>query len=177
MKELKGTQTEKNLRAALAGESQARNRYTYYSETARAEGYEEAAHFFEKTAENEKFHAKAWYKLLNNNNLPTTIECLEEAIKGEHFEQADMYPAFARAATEEGFEHIANLFKEIAKIEKNHEEQAKLIFENIKNENEKYSLQTDMYCIYCGFEFQEDDNLEICPVCEQPATAFAHKMN
>ena len=181
MKNLAGTQTEKNLRAALAGESQARNNYTYYTDIAKMEGNLEAAEFFEKTAENERFHAKAWYKLLNNDALPDTIGCLERAIKGENFEQTSMYPTFAKTAKEEGLDQIATLFNEIAKIEKSHEEQAKLILENIKNKNkdgyEALELQTDMICVYCGFEFHEDDNLQQCPVCEKPSTAFAHKMN
>jgi len=177
MKNLKDTQTEKNLRAALSGESQARNRYSYYSEIAKNEGYKEAADFFQKTAENEMFHAKAWYKLLNDNTMPDTIECLEEAIKGENFEHTNMYPAFAKVAAEEGFAHIASLFTEIAKIEKAHEEQAAKILEAIKSEYKLPPFETDMICTYCGFDFHEHDDLEKCPVCEKPSTAFAYKLH
>ena len=175
--QIKGTKTEENLRTALAGESQARNRYNFYSEIAKSEGHEEIANFFEKTADNEKFHAKAWYKLLHNNNLPGTAECLEEAIKGENFEHTDMYPSFVKTAEEEGFPIIASLFAEIAKIEKTHEAQCQKLLDGIKKTEDTPDFEADMTCVYCGFDFYEHDDLQVCPVCGQPSAFFARKLN
>ena len=120
--ELKGTKTEANLMAAFAGESQARNKYTYFASKAKKEGYEQIAAIFEETANNEKEHAKMWFKLLNGGEIGTTSENLKAAAEGENYEWTDMYATFAKEAKEEGFDHIAFLFEEVAKIEKEHEE-------------------------------------------------------
>ena len=120
--ELKGSKTEKNLMEAFAGESQARNKYTYYASKAKKEGYEQIADLFLETADNEKEHAKLWFKLLHDNDVPSTIENLKDAASGENFEWTNMYERMAKEAREEGFERIAFLFEEVAKIEKEHEE-------------------------------------------------------
>jgi rubrerythrin len=174
--ELKGTKTEANLRAAFAGESQARNRYSYYSDMAKQEGFEEIAKFFEDTARNEQAHAKAWYKLLNGNVYPDTKKNLEEAIKGEHFEHDEMYPAFARTAKEEGFDSIAFLFYEIGKIEQKHEEQCKAILECLNQGTATNFRAPDTACMNCGHEFREEEQLENCPVCGHSAAFFMRKL-
>ena len=120
--ELKGSKTEANLMTAFAGESQARNKYTYFASKAKKEGYEQIAGIFEETANNEKEHAKMWFKLLNGGDIPTTAENLKAAAEGENYEWTDMYAEFAKTDKEEGFDHIAYLFEEVAKIEKAHEE-------------------------------------------------------
>ena len=119
--ELKGSKTEKNLMDAFAGESQARNKYTYFASKARKDGYEQIAEIFEETANNEKKHAKLWFKLLNNNSIPSTVENLKSAAEGENFEWTDMYDRMAKEAREEGFDRIAFLFESVGKIEKEHE--------------------------------------------------------
>ena len=119
--ELKGSKTEKNLMDAFAGESQARNKYTYFASKARKDGYEQIAEIFEETANNEKEHAKLWFKLLNNNSIPSTVENLKSAAEGENFEWTDMYDRMAKEAREEGFDRIAFLFESVGKIEKEHE--------------------------------------------------------
>ena len=118
--ELKGSKTEKNLMDAFAGESQARNKYTYYASKAKKEGYEQIAAIFQETADNEKEHAKIWFKLLNNGEIPTTVENLKSAAGGENYEWTDMYDRMAKEAKEEGFDHIAFLFESVGKIEKEH---------------------------------------------------------
>ena len=120
--ELKGSRTEQNLMTAFAGESQARNKYTYYASKAKKDGYEQIAAIFEETANNEKEHAKIWFKLLNGGSVPSTEEDLKTAAEGENYEWTDMYAEFAKTAREEGFNHIAFLFDGVAKIEKEHEE-------------------------------------------------------
>jgi len=173
---LKGSQTEKNLQNAFAGESQARNRYSYYAAVAKSEGFGEIADFFEKTATNEMFHAKTWYKLIKGGKMPNVIECLEEAIAGENYEHTNMYPEFAAVAEKEGFDQIASLFREIAKIEKSHEEQCKKVLESLKNSSYMLELANDTVCTACGFDFRERDNLEVCPVCGRTAEYFAAKL-
>ena len=126
--ELKGSRTEANLMAAFAGESQARNKYTYYASKARKEGYEQIAAIFEETANNEKEHAKMWFKELHGGDIPTTAENLLDAAEGENYEWTDMYAEFAKVAHEEGFERIAFLFEGVAAIEKEHEERYLIIF-------------------------------------------------
>ena len=133
--ELKGSKTEKNLMAAFAGESQARNKYTYYASKAKKEGYEQIAAIFEETAGNEKEHAKMWFKLLNGGSIKSTKENLIDAANGENYEWTDMYEEFARVAKEEGFEDIAFLFEEVGKIEKEHEERYKKLLSNLENQN------------------------------------------
>ena len=131
MKDLKGTKTEQNLREAFAGESQARNKYTYYASKAKKDGYEQIAAIFQETADNEKEHAKIWFKLLHGGSVPSTEENLKDAAMGENFEWTDMYDRMAKEAKEEGFDHIAYLFESVAKIEKEHEERYKKLIENI----------------------------------------------
>ena len=130
--ELKGTKTEQNLMTAFAGESQARNKYTYFASKAKKEGYEQIAAIFQETADNEKEHAKMWFKLLNGGEIGTTAENLKAAANGENYEWTDMYAEFAKTAKEEGFDRIAYLFEEVAKIEKEHEERYLKLLENVK---------------------------------------------
>ena len=132
--ELKGSKTEKNLLAAFAGESQARNKYTYFASKAKKDGYVQIANIFEETANNEKEHAKMWYKLLNGGSIGSTIENLKEAADGENFEWTDMYSGFAKEAREEGFEDIAKLFEGVAAIEKEHEERYRKLLANIEGD-------------------------------------------
>ena len=131
--ELKGSKTEKNLMEAFAGESQARNKYTYFASKAKKEGYEQIAAIFQETADNEKEHAKLWFKLLNGGEIGTTEENLKAAAEGENYEWTDMYERMAKEAREEGFDHIAFLFDGVAKIEKEHEERYKKLLENVKD--------------------------------------------
>ena len=131
--ELKGSKTEKNLMEAFAGESQARNKYTYYASKAKKEGYEQIADLFLETADNEKEHAKLWFKLLHENDVPSTIENLKDAASGENFEWTNMYERMAKEAKEEGFERIAFLFEEVAKIEREHEARYLKLLENVEN--------------------------------------------
>ena len=131
MKELKGSKTEANLMTAFAGESQARNKYTYYASKAKKDGYEQIAALFTETANNEKEHAKIWFKLLHDNNIPDTISNLKDAAAGENYEWTDMYATFEKEAKEEGFDHIAYLFREVGKIEKEHEERYLKLLANI----------------------------------------------
>ena len=131
--ELKGSKTEQNLMTAFAGESQARNKYTYFASKAKKEGYEQIAAIFQETADNEKEHAKMWFKLLNGGEIGTTVENLNSAADGENYEWTDMYAEFAKIAKEEGFDHIAYLFEEVGKIEKEHEERYLKLLENVKD--------------------------------------------
>lgn len=131
--ELKGTKTEKNLWEAFAGESQARNKYTFFASVAKKEGYEQLAAIFEETAANEKEHAKMWFKALNGGSIPDTMTCLEMAAGGEHDEWTEMYPRMAAEAKEEGFTQLAALFTMVAQIEKEHEERYRELAENLKN--------------------------------------------
>ena len=133
MAELKGTKTEKNLMEAFAGESQARNKYTYYASKAKKDGYEQIAAIFQETADNEKEHAKMWFKLLHDGQIPSTEENLKDAANGENFEWTNMYDRMAKEAKEEGFDHIAYLFKAVGEIEKEHEARYKKLLENIEN--------------------------------------------
>ena len=132
--ELKGSKTEKNLKEAFSGESQARNKYTYYASQAKKDGYVQISKFFEDTANNEKEHAKIWFKLLNGGSVKSTVENLKDAMEGENFEWTEMYAQFAKEAREEGFMDIAFLFEKVALIEKDHEERYKKLLENIKTE-------------------------------------------
>ena len=130
---LKGTKTEANLQAAFAGESQARNKYTYYASKARKEGYEQIAAIFEETAANEKEHAKMWFKMLHDNSIPDTLTNLTDAAAGENYEWTDMYEQFAKEAREEGFDRIAYLFEAVGAIEKTHEARYKKLLENVQD--------------------------------------------
>ena len=171
--ELKGSKTEANLMAAFAGESQARNKYTYYASKAKKEGYEQIAAIFEETAGNEKEHAKMWFKLLHDGNIPSTLENLKDAAAGENYEWTDMYAEFARVAKEEGFDHIAYLFEEVGKIEKHHEERYMTLVANIENDLVfKKGEETVWICRNCGHVYIGEEAPKVCPVCAHPQSYF-----
>lgn len=169
---LKGTQTEKNLMAAFAGESEARNKYTYFASKAKKEGYTQIAALFEETAHNEKEHAKLWYKLLHGG-IGSTVENLKAAADGENYEWTDMYATFAKEAKEEGFDHIAFLFEEVAKIEKEHEERYRKLLANIETgEVFKRSEKVEWICRNCGHIHTGEEAPNGCPVCAHPKAYF-----
>ena len=174
--ELKGSRTEANLMTAFAGESQARNKYTYYASKAKKDGYVQIAQIFEETANNEKEHAKIWFKLLHNGGIPTTVENLKDAAAGENYEWTEMYAEFAKVAKEEGFDHIAALFEMVAKIEKDHEERYKKLLANIEG-GLVFSRDGDMMwiCSNCGHVHIGKEAPEICPVCAHPKAYFMMK--
>ncbi|MDD3333960.1 MAG: rubrerythrin family protein [Eubacteriales bacterium] len=176
MKPLKGTKTEANLMTAFAGESQARNKYTYYASKARKEGYVQIATLFEETANNEKEHAKLWFKLLHDGDIPTTEVNLLDAADGENYEWTDMYAKMAEEAKEEGFEAIAWTFAAVAKIEKGHEERYRKLLSNIK-EGIVFSRDGDMIweCSNCGHIVIGPKAPELCPVCKHPKAYFQIK--
>ena len=172
MSNLKGTKTEKNLMAAFSGESEARNKYTYFASKARKDGFEQIAAIFEETAGNEKEHAKLWFKLLTDG-IKDTKENLKSAASGEHYEWSEMYKNFAKEAKEEGFEKIANLFEGVAKIEKTHEERYQKLLDNIEK-NEVFNKDGDVVwqCLNCGHIFKGKNAPDVCPVCEHPKAFF-----
>lgn len=173
-KDLKGTKTEKNLWEAFAGESQARNKYTYFAAVARKEGYQQVAEIFEETAYNEKEHAKIHFKLLNG--IGSTIDNLKEAASGENGEWTDMYPRMAKEAREEGFTEIADVFEGIAKIEKDHEERYKRLLENIQSGSVFKKGDTVMWkCRNCGHVHVGTTAPDVCPVCDHPQAFFEVK--
>ena len=174
--ELKGSRTEANLMAAFAGESQARNKYTYYASKAKKDGYVQIAKIFEETAENEKEHAKIWFKLLHDGGIPTTIVNLEDAAAGERYEWTDMYAEFERVAKEEGFDHIAYLFGAVGKIEKEHEERYRKLLANIEGDL-VFSKDNDVIwqCSNCGHIVIGQKAPEMCPVCAHPQAYFQVK--
>lgn len=174
--ELKGSKTEKNLEAAFAGESQARNKYTYFASKAKSEGYNQIAAIFEETAGNEKEHAKIWFKLLHNGSVPSTEENLKAAAAGENYEWTDMYASFAKTAKEEGFAKIAYLFEQVGKIEKDHEERYLALLKNVK-EGKVFTKSGKVIwqCANCGHIHIGDAALEVCPVCEHPKGYFQVK--
>ncbi len=176
--ELKGSKTEANLLAAFAGESQARNKYTYYASKARKDGYEQIANLFMETAENEKEHAKIWFKLLHGGSVPDTETNLADAAAGENYEWTDMYAGFAKTAREEGFQHIAYLFDSVGKIEKEHEERYLKLLENVKG---KLVFSKDgesvWQCLNCGHIAIGKNAPGVCPVCEHPQSFFQVKAN
>ena len=176
MKELKGTKTEKNLMTAFAGESEARNKYTYFASKARKDGYVQIANIFEETAANEKEHAKMWYKLLHGGSIGSTVDNLVEAANGENYEWTDMYAGFAKEAKEEGFDQIAFLFEEVAKIEKEHEERYRKLLANIQGDL-VFSRDGDVIwqCINCGHICVGQKAPEVCPVCAHPQSYFQLK--
>ncbi|MBR6690719.1 MAG: rubrerythrin family protein [Bacilli bacterium] len=176
--ELKGSKTEQNLMAAFAGESQARNKYTYFASKAKKDGYEQIAAIFEETANNEKEHAKMWFKLLEGGAIKSTPENLVAAAEGENYEWTDMYAGFAETAKEEGFNHIAYLFSEVAKIEKEHEERYKKLLKNIEDEL-VFSNDGDAIwvCRNCGHVVVGKNAPKVCPVCEHPQSYFERKAN
>ena len=174
MGDLKGTRTEANLAEAFAGESQARNKYTYFASRARKDGYEQIAAIFEETAENEKEHAKIWFKLLHGGAVPDTAANLTAAAAGEHAEWTDMYKRMAVEAREEGFEDIASLFEGVGAIEKEHEERYNTLLGNIKK-NEVFAKQAKnvWQCMNCGHTHEGAEAPERCPVCSHPQSYFA----
>lgn len=173
---LKGTKTEANLQAAFAGESQARNKYTYFASRAKKDGYVQIAAIFEETANNEKEHAKLWYKLLNGGSIGSTVENLKEAAGGESYEWTDMYDNFAKEAREEGFEEIARLFEGVAAIEKEHEERYRKLLENVEKEL-VFSKDGNVIwqCANCGHICVGRKAPEVCPVCAHPQAYFQVK--
>lgn len=176
MKELKGSKTEKNLMTAFAGESEARNKYTYFASKAKKDGYVQIANIFEETAANEKEHAKMWYKLLNGGAIGSTVDNLVEAANGENYEWTDMYAGFAKEAKEEGFDEIAYLFEEVAKIEKEHEERYRKLLANIQGDL-VFSREGDVIwqCSNCGHICVGKKAPEVCPVCAHPQSYFQLK--
>ena len=174
--ELKGSKTEMNLKEAFAGESQARNKYTYFASKAKKDGYEQIAAIFEETAGNEKEHAKMWFKYLEGGEIKSTLENLEEAANGENYEWTDMYDRMAREADEEGFTEIAKKFRMVSAIEKAHEERYKKLIENIEGElvfsNEE---DTIWICRNCGHIVIGKKAPEVCPVCNHPKSFFERK--
>lgn len=170
---LKGTKTEQNLMAAFAGESQAATKYQYYASKAKKEGYVQIADFFEKTAKNEKEHAKLWFKLLHGG-MPSTVENLKDAASGENYEWTDMYKEFAAVAREEGFEEIAKMMEGVGAIEKHHEERYNKLLANIES---KVVFAKDgvvvWECLNCGHLHVGTTAPEVCPVCDHPQAYFA----
>ena len=175
MKDLKGTKTQANLMAAFSGESQARNKYTFYASAAKKAGYQQIAAFFEETAANEKEHAKIWFKLLNGSMTDTAAN-LKDAADGEHYEWSTMYKEFAQTAREEGFDHIATLFDGVAKIEKDHEERFKKLLSNVENDLVfKKDEETIWICRNCGHILVGKTAPEVCQVCAHPKSFFQVK--
>ena len=174
--ELKGSKTEQNLMAAFAGESQARNKYTYFASKARKDGYEQIAEIFEETANQEKEHAKMWFKELNGGEIPSTKENLLAAAEGENYEWTDMYEEFAKVADEEGFKVLANKFRMVAKIEKSHEERYRKLLDNINSEV-VFSRDGDVIwqCRNCGHIVIGKKAPMVCPVCNHPQSFFEIK--
>jgi rubrerythrin len=174
--ELKGSKTEANLMAAFAGESQARNKYTYYASKAKKDGYEQIAAIFEETANNEKEHAKLWFKELHGGEVPSTIDNLNDAADGENYEWTDMYEEFAKVAKEEGFDRIAFLFESVAKIEREHEERYRKLIKNIE-EGVVFSSDDERIwiCRNCGHVVIGKKAPEVCPVCKHPKSFFERK--
>ena len=176
MKELKGTKTERNLMEAFAGESQARNKYSYWASKAKKDGYQQIAAIFEETAANEKEHAKMWFKLLEGGAIKSTPENLKAAADGENFEWTDMYDRMAREAEEEGFTEIAEKFRGVAKIEREHEERYRKLLQNIE-EGIVFSRDGDRIwkCRNCGHIVVGPKAPEVCPVCDHPQAYFELK--
>ena len=176
MADLKGTRTEANLMAAFAGESQARNKYSYYASKAKKDGYVQIAAIFEETANNEKEHAKMWFKLLHGGSVGSTMDNLKDAAEGENYEWTDMYATFAKEAREEGFDDIAALFEGVAAIEKEHEERYRKLLANIEG-GLVFSRDQDMIwqCSNCGHICIGKKAPEVCPVCAHPQSYFQIK--
>ncbi len=171
--ELKGSKTEANLKTAFAGESQARNKYTYFASKARKEGYVQIANIFEETANNEKEHAKIWFKLLQGGEIGSTAECLKAAAEGENYEWTDMYDTFAKEAEAEGFKQIATLFAKVGAIEKHHEERYLALLKNV-DEGLVFSRDGEMIwkCSNCGHIAIGKKAPLVCPVCAHPQSYF-----
>ena len=173
MANLKGSKTEQNLMTAFAGESQARNKYTYYASKARKDGFEQIANIFEETANNEKEHAKMWFKQLHDGAVPDTETNLLDAAEGENYEWTDMYAGFAKTAKEEGFDRLAFLFDQVAAIEKEHEERYRKLLANVKD-GIVFSRDGEMVwqCLNCGHIVIGKKAPAVCPVCDHPQSYF-----
>ena len=176
MKSLKGTKTEKNVQEAFAGESQARNKYTYYASKAKKDGYEQIAALFEETAGNEKEHAKLWFKYLHDGKVPDTITNLKDAANGENFEWTDMYDRMAREADEEGFTEIAEKFRLVGALERLHEERYRKLLANIE-QGIVFSRDGDKVwiCRNCGHVVVGKQAPDTCPCCDHPQRFFELK--
>ena len=171
--ELKGSRTEKNLQTAFAGESQARNKYTYYASKAKKEGYEQIAAIFEETAGNEKEHAELWFKALHGGKVPTTADNLQDAANGENYEWTEMYAEFARVADEEGFHELAAKFRAVALIEKHHEERYRKLLNNVMMQQVFEKSEVKIWeCRNCGHIVVGTKAPEVCPVCNHPQSYF-----
>ena len=172
---IKGTKTEQNLMKAFAGESQARNKYTYYASKAKKDGYEQIASIFEETANNEREHAKIWFKLLKDG-MPSTIDNLEDAANGENYEWTGMYKEFSEVAKEEGFDEISRLFAGVGEIEKSHEQRYRTLLDNIKGDSVFKKPETKMWiCRNCGHVHYGENAPEVCPICNHPQSYFEVK--
>ena len=173
MAELRGSKTEKNLMTAFAGESEARNKYTYYASQAKKEGFVQISRIFEETANNEKEHAKIWFRYLHDGKIPETIKNLEDAANGENYEWTDMYAGFAKDAEEEGFEELAALFRLVGNIEKEHEERYRKLLQNLKD-NKVFVKDEEVIweCGNCGHVFKGENAPMLCPVCKHPQAYF-----
>jgi len=177
MADLKGTKTEQNLNTAFAGETQARVKYQFFASQAKKEGYEQISAIFQETSDNEKEHAKIWYKLLHGGSVDDTATNLKAAADGENYEYTDMYAKFAKEAREEGFEEIATLFEEVGKIEKEHEERYRALLKNIDDDVVfKGDDVTVWKCRNCGFVFVGAEAPEVCPVCNHPQSFFEKRV-
>ena len=175
--ELKGSRTEKNLQAAFAGESQARNKYTYYASKAKKEGFEQIAAIFLETADNEKEHAELWFKYLHGGAVPTTAENLLDAAEGENFEWTDMYKEMAEVAREEGFTEIALKFELVGKIEKEHEERYRALLEKVKSDSVFVAEDVVIWkCRNCGHIHVGKCAPEMCPTCKHPKSYFERQV-
>ena len=173
---LKGTKTEENLKTAFAGESQARNKYTYFASKAKKDGYEQIAAIFEETANNEKEHAKMWFKELHDGSVPSTIDNLKDAADGENYEWTDMYQEFAKVAEEEGFKALAVKFRQVGEIEKHHEERFRKLLKNINDEVVFSSDDEKIWiCRNCGHVVVGKKAPSVCPVCAHPQSYFEIK--
>ena len=171
--QLKGSKTEKNLLEAFAGERQARNKYTYYASKAKKEGFEQIAAVFEETANNEKEHAKLWFKALHDGDVPSTLENLLDAAAGEHGEWTDMYERMAREAKEEGFTDLAFKFAGVAAIEKRHEERYKKLADLVKKGKVFKKTEKKVWiCRNCGHIYVGKEPPKVCPVCNHPQAYF-----
>ena len=176
MAELKGSKTEQNLMAAFAGESQAHVKYQYFASKAEKEGFQQIGAIFRETALNEKEHAKIWFKLLHNDEVPKTTENLKAAADGENFEWTDMYKNYAKVAREEGFEDIAREFELTASVEKTHEERYRALHQNIKDGRVFAREKAVTWeCLNCGYEYTQKDALKTCPLCSHPQSFMAVK--
>lgn len=166
---LEGTKTLENLKIAFSGESQARNKYTYYASKAKKDGYEQLAAIFEETANNEKEHAKIWFKYLHGGDVPTTVDNLKDAAEGENYEWTTMYADFAKTAKEEGLNELAMLFEKVANIEKEHEERYLTLLKNINDDRVFKKEENKIWvCRNCGYVYTGKEALAMCPVCKHP---------